>query len=751
MKLSPPHHSGPVTNAQGSIPLWGFWCLVLLALRPLDSPDLWWTLARGRAAMSGPAAADSIILFPGAAAAHWADGLPWFVIHSIGDFLLLQWTPLLSGLLLFWQLGVFTSGRVTVARLFLPCLLLILLRPALQPSPLLNAAVCLLLLDATLRIRASRILLCGSIGLTMVLWANTAVLPLWGLFWLLSHPPRLQPARSRAAQLPPARSLLLPAGVVAILAVCLNPRGPLVFVDDLRSLTAVVHPVWRGWLSATAADGPLTGMTQAATVAPPLLVGLLCLVPASGLLQRGRLQPDLVITLLLIPAAIFNPEHLPLCALSIVLQGRAVGNPQSVQQAVDAPAPTAFPKFSGFAIATLLSGCMLADAGGAGPFAQSRIGWGLAQTLDSRLLDLPTVSSALRPVIWAADRRTAGLAAWRSDAVQLVDHPLTAFQQGRLAEHLQLIQDLRSGRRAAFRLADGTAGGWHRKLQRWQVSMLMTSVESFSLNAALQRSTWKLADLDSPNMPWLTSESPSSAALIQDLAAQQNFVQWGSWRPDAAVYDPLGVRVDLCEMAGLGVDPLPALRQAALFRSQRLPLAAIRSLGPVRTQPNWFFPQTQQVLAAVHDCERDLAEMEWDNYGVPGLWRRMFLQQLSEHLQQRAVVFPWDAELQPGTQPATQQSSSEWKAIVTACIAGDLQQALTMTNPGPPETQSERHYASAMLLLELGDVPQAREELKQLLNGASAATTSATVPSHALQLAARGWLELTGGLEGPQP
>lgn len=749
MKLSPPHRSGPVTTAQGRIPLWGFGCLVLLALRPLDSPDVWWTLARGRAAMSGPGGTDSIILLPGAAAAHWADGLPWFAIHSIGDFLLLQWTPLFAGLLMLWHLGVFTSGHSTATRLFLPCLLLILLRPALQPSPLLNAAVCLLLLDAVLRVRASRILLYGSICLTMVLWANTAALPLWGLFWLLSHPPCQQPPRSKAAQLPPARSLLLPASVVASLAVCLNPRGPMVFVDDLRSLTATVHPVWRGWLAATAADGPLTEITQAVTLTPQLLLSLLCLVPASGVLQRGRLQPDLVITLLLFIVAIFNPEHLPLCALSIVLQGRAVGRLQSVRRAADTRGTAAFPKLPGFVIATLLSGCMLVDACGAGPFAQSRIGWGLAQALDSRLLDLPTVSSEQRPLIWAADRRTAGLAAWRRDAVQLVDHPLAAFQEGRLAEHLQLLEDLRSGRRAAFRLADGAAGGWHRKLQRWQVSMLLTSVESFSLNAALQRSTWKLADLDSPNMPWLTSELPSSTTLIQELAAQQNFVQWGSWQPDAAVYDPQGVRVDLCQVAGLGVDPLPALRQAALFRSQRLPLAAIRSLGPVRTQQDWLFPQTHQVLSAVRDCQRDLAEMEWDNYGVPGRWRRMLLQRLSEQLQEQRVEFPWDAE----SQSTTEQSRSEWQAIVAACIAGQLPQAFTMTTIGPAETQSERQYASAMLLLELGDVPQAREELKRLLNGPPAPTASAAaaVPALALQLAARGWLELTGGPEGLQP
>jgi len=281
--------------------------------------------------------------------------------------------------------------------------------------------------------------------------------------------------------------------------------------------------------------------------------------------------------------------------------------------------------------------------------------------------------------------------------------------------------------------------------------MLMTPVESFALNAALQRSTWKLADLDSPNMPWLTSESPSAAALIQELAAQQNFVQWGSWRPDVAVYDPQGVRVDLCQVAGLGVDPLPALRQAALFRSQRLPLAAIRSLGPVRTSQNGLFPATQQVLAAVCDCERDLAELEWDNYGVPGLWRRRLLQQLSEQLQRRPVVFPWAAESQPATHPATQQSRSEWNEIVAACISGQLQQAVTMTRHGPPETQSERHYASAMLLLELGDVPRARAELKQLLNGPSATIAPASVSAAALQLAARGWLELTGGMEGSQP
>jgi hypothetical protein len=276
--------------------------------------------------------------------------------------------------------------------------------------------------------------------------------------------------------------------------------------------------------------------------------------------------------------------------------------------------------------------------------------------------------------------------------------------------------------------------------------MLLTPVECFSLNAALQRSTWKLADLDSPNLPWLTAESVETAALIQQLAAQQNFVQWGSWRPDANVYDAAGVRVDLCELAGGGVDVQPALRQVALFRSQKLPLAAIRALLPVRTQRSWLSSGAQHVLEAVRDCERDLAEMEWDNYGVPGLWRRMLLLRLNSDIRRSPTVFPWDAELAS----ATVSMDSKFEEMLAASAARQLDQALLITADGTPEMRLEKHYARAMLLLELGRVPQAREELRQLLNEPSLTE----VVGHqftALRLASLGWLELTGDQGGEQP
>jgi hypothetical protein len=724
--------------------LWPACCLLLLTLRPLDNPDLWWTLARGRAAMSGPAAVESLLLLPGAAAAHWADGWLWFSLWNIGGFLLLQWTPLVVGCCVLWRLGLFSSRHPSISALLLPCLLLMLLRPVLQPGPLLNAIACLLLLDAVCRLQGSRIRVCGGVGITMAVWANTAVWPLWGLLWLLIQPPPPRSAGRGSVRQPPAQSLRLPVLVVAGLGTCLNPRGPLVLADDILSLTAAARSEWRGWLLATAADAPFAATVRPLTFQPMLLATCIGLVLAAGIQRQKNLRWGGCSLLLLVVTLIVNPDCLPLCAVLALLQGTVPARTRNDKRPAANSGLSGWTRFRGLAVIVLLIAGMLTDATGAGPFATSRIGWGLAQTLDARLLDLPVTSSGDRPVIWAAERRTAGLAAWSSDAVRLLDHPLTALQWGRLSEHLRLVQDLRGGRRAAYRLPDGTTGGWHRQLQRWQVSMLLTPVECCSLNAALQRSTWKLADLDSPNLPWLTSESDSAAALIQELAAQQNFVQWGSWRADAAVYDSAGVRVDLCELAGLGIDPDPALRQAALFRSQRLPLAAIRALGPVRTGLSRLLSGDNRVLAAVHDCERDLAEMEWDNYGTPGLWRRMLLQQLALGLKSARAPYPWEAELplEPG------RSGAELAEIVSACVAGRLQDALRIAGSGSPETLAERQYAAAMIQLEAGDVSKAREELMRLLDALP--VTSADAQS-SLRLAARGWLELTGGPGGQHP
>lgn len=739
-------HSAPASHVPRGLLVWPVCCLLLLALRPLDDPDLWWTLARGRASMAGPVSVERLLQLPGATASFWADGMPWVLIWNVGGFLLLQWTPMVAGLLIFRRLGLFSAHFPTLPRLFLPCLLLILLRPILQPGPLLNTVASLLLLDTAVKARASRLRHCGMLGLIMFCWANVAPLPSWGLLWLLTAPlqtPRLRPKVSQRQ----STRFLLPAFIVASIASCLNPRGPLVYVDDVRQLTAASQPYQRNWLAASGSGDLMKASLFPGTQHALLLLTFIGLAAALGMLRKDSLRQTLCILLPLTLVAFLNLEHLPLCAVSILLRPGALSVSTVATRPIRGLAREFSPVFPRVTVTALLSCYMLADAAGIGPFSVSRFGWGLDHTLDSRLLDLPVSPSSQRPVVWAADRRTAGLAAWRSDAVRLLDHPLTAFQQGRLAEHSRVLQDLQNSRRAAYRLPDGTSGGWYRKLQQWQVTMLITPVECVTLNAALQRSTWKLVDLDSANLPWLTSESESSAALIQELAAQQNFVQWGSWNPDAGVYDSAGVRVDLLELAGLGIDPQPALRQAALFRSQRLPLAAIRALGPVRTQQNWLSPGARQLVAAVYRCQRDLAEMEWDNYGTPGLWRRALLQQLSFAMPHRRVPFPWDAD-SDSVSGQFNREISELAPIAAACAAGQLQEALRLASSGSSETRADRRYATAMILLETGKVTQAHQELTLLLNEMSGTPTVAQ--NSALRLASQGWLGLIAGSTGQQ-
>lgn len=707
--------------------LWPLICVPLLLLRPLESPDFWGLLAEGRAAFSGLPPAGSLTTLTGQACGHWLGGLPWYCLWLASDFSLLQWVPLVAGF------GALAVLRDSLLPWFSVPLLLVALRPGLQPCFALNGLCCFLLLQRLVRgpLRPSRILL---VPCVLLVWANTAPLPVWGLFWLLT-----------AHQGPERRRLVLLQAALSIIAVFLRPGRTAAAMADLRLLGAGLDPVWRVWQSefpdptATASAGAQITLLLLAAV---MLTAAIC---HGQVFSVGRALRFVVA----IAAGLLNPAHIPLAACSIVciIPPVAASETNTVRLVSVAGA---FRRVA-VALVVVMSGCwLLCDACGIGGLSSSRLGWGYAQTLDLRLLEpLNAPAAAHRPRIWAADKRTAGIAAWQSSAVQLAGDPESAFREGRLDESLNLLRDLRDGHRAAYRRSDGRYGGWHRRLRADQIELLLVPVEYLTLNEELQRSTWKVIDLDSPNVLWASAESGRYEAAIRESAVQQNFVQWGAWQPDRSIYDSAGARLDVCEWAGFGPDLRGAVVQASLFRALRLPLAATRSLWPLHQQQAAGWLGYPCILRELASCQRDLAEFEWDNYGGPSRWRRLVIRALSERTENAPLAAPWPSD----DRPLPSESAANLQAAATLYVAGALVGVLQVlesaatANPADVEVQ----YARAMVLLELGDTRTARNVLRKLLQErapASDINAASPMPDSAVLLAAKGWLDLTSGFGG---
>ena len=718
-------------NMNNSLPkrrLASFWpltCLLLVLLRPLESADFWGLLAAGRETLSPATATTATNLSTPHTMVHWLGGLPWYLLWQTSELTLLQWVPILAGsaVLLALRSARSHTPADTCDRLLVP-LLLLCLRPALQPGYCCNALFCLLVLQRLIQSRGS-VLATLAIPPLVLLWANFGPLSFWGVLWLFTNHKNPNHKWCRRFSL---------AG--APVALMLRPGGLQAIYTDLREFTAGLDPVWRIWQS----EFPDTTAAAASPGSLPFLL-LSVAVLFQALVCRGGFSCGWLLRYSFsLIAAILNPSHIPLAALSIVLIQHEAGaaNAEAMQwRRFVMPSD----RFVSIAVVLLILPWLLLDACGCGGLSKSRIGWGSAQVLDLRLLDIPQIAVASnRPRVWAADRRAAGIAAWRSDAVELVGDPHSAFQAGDLTTALQLLRDLREGRRAAYRRTDGSQGGWHRQLRKLHVDLLLVPVEYQRLNEELQRSTWKVIDLDSPHVLWASSEAGAFTDAIRESAAQQNFVQWGAWQPDSTIYDPVGARTDLCTLFGTGLPPQPAIRQSTLFRTLRLPLAAVRSLLPLHRNAAAGWMGHSAICRELQNCHQDLAEFERDNYGAPATWRLQLLHALADR--------SGDAAGQPQAKQRPPVADQTDLSVAARQYAdGELDQALQTLQRADANSGSasvEKSYATAMVLLEQGNLQSARGVLQQLVSQSD----SSNQPHATLLLAAKGWLDLTAGPGG---
>lgn len=723
---SPP--SGPMSPRVASHK-WLFWWLGIITLlsvqRPVFSPNLWWHLSRGREVASGTfSPARSLLSLETASEADWAGGVPFYLLWSIGGIHALAAVPLLAALGL---LGFVSRQRSGMSLAKLPWLLLPplwwTLRDGLQPTPelfdLLGLLVLWCVLEASLT-QSSRLLLTF---LIFVGWASLGPQPIWGLLLIVvrvNFPQANSVSKSNSRKLPATATtsldwLWLRLLGAALLGGMFTPRGPLGWRDSVMML-------------APSAFGDLTPLAPPDLLASVSFCLLWCLWVTSNV-RSARTHHDestplpLYILNWSIPllGAWLSPANIPVCGLWMLLEFLHTANTVAEQKM-----PLRVPAFKIVApvVATLLLGIVALDASGRGPTCNRRLGWGIAQELDLRLLDARLFSIPEETAIaWAPDGRSVGVVTWLDGNVRIADHPQRAFLGGRQQQHAALIRDLLGAHRARYRLDDGSWGGWVHQLAAWNVDMLVLPVEKQDLCRSLQSTPWTPADLDSPTIPFVSGEDLRFASVVLESLQQQDFVDTGPWQPTADIYAGQGWRIDVVELLGGGPDPGPAIRQSQLFRSQAIPMAALRALRPMRK-----LTDHPSLKAEFETCTTDLAYQEWLTSGQSSELRYRVLN----------VLRPNGHAVEPFLSSVSIEDSDAeaWDRFLEQYLHGQLASAISSL----PLHTPQQHYAAALLWIELGDSNQALASLERVLTGEV---------SRPLQIAARHWKQQIQPLEQP--
>lgn len=721
---------------------WSVAVTLLIVLRPLASPDLWWNLARGREVVSGTFfPAHALLTLDLSNEADWCSGVPFYLAWTLGGIDALAATPLLAaGLLVGVSAGQIPSDRRRwLAIIGLP-LLLWTVRDGLEPGPQLFDLIGMLALWRVVNSDLSARNRPVAVFLTLTLWANLGPRPIWGLLLLvlagggppLQSVPASHSASKRSRNDPPRTAargrFIVPLFLAALLGGMVTPRGLMTWRDSITlfapssfaSLATYGEPAWHGsfqdpvWSVAELAflllwsiwtgrhlvrwsktlpfegDTPLLEASR-----PPLLQAARCAVP--------------------LLAALLSKANLPVCGLWILLDllrpdalflpGLA-HHPWDRRRRLIAPLTTS-------AVALLV----IVDAAGYSLPPYRRLGWGISQELNPQLLDAQLLSVREDSVVgWSPDARSAGIVAWLDGDVTPADHPQRALLGGRTALHAALIEDLLGSHRAGYRRDDGTWGGWVRQLADWNVEQLFVPADQLPLNRALLRTPWKPADLDSPTIPYVSGHDPAFSQFILEAMQQQGFVEVGPWQPTLEIYAAAGWRTDLIAQLGGGPDPAPAILQSQLFRSLDLPLAALRALLPIRQQT-----QRLQLRHELRACQNDLVYQEWSLFGEASQFRRRIASTLN--------CDPPPADTPPWLMPNAADEADAAEAW-TRCIDLYLQGRLTEAIRELPQETSQQQYAAAILWLELGDSNRAIELFDRLLS---------TSQDQSLLIAAKYW------------
>lgn len=675
---------------------WLLTITVILVVRPIETSDLWWSLARGREVFREATLAPSsqLLELDEAREADWLGGLPFYTLWSLGGVHALASIPLIAGLALAWSVWKqHSSDRPHLFLFLIFPLAVIVMRDGLQPSPVLYDLIGLLILGRWLVSSDSHPPSPFKIFLLFLLWSNLGPEPLWGVLLLVAVAP--------ASVLSP--KLLL----AAILGGICNPRGIFVWWDSaiLTAPLAFLDPAnfheihWKGlflaprWDSASVAFLTLWGAWVVHRVREK-----------SGWEHLPRWSIPLL-------GAILSRANLPLCGMWILLDLLIAPGARSQ--------PESKPKWLVPAYIGMFC-LVLVDAAGLGMRPSARLSWGISSANDIRLIDLDPLRDRPQPYVgWAADSRSAGMIAWLEGNVRLLDHPQRALLGGRWSEHSELMDDLITSHRARFRRDDGSWGGWVSQVAEWNVEVLMVPAENRELHRALVATPWQPIDLDAPSVPYVSADDLSFASVVLASIGQQHFVETGAWQPTVDVYASHGWRFDPIEAVGLGPDPGAAIRQSRFFRALNIPMASLRALFPMRQ-----LSTDRALKEEFWACQSELAYQEWVTFGQSSRFRTFLLEFHPNRSVRSNESHPWETL----DRPLTPEESESWNRCAELYLSADLSAAAEAL----PRDRSDERYARAMIRLEAGETDRAIAELKPILTeGDDEGTT----------IAARYWLE----------
>ncbi len=737
--LAQPSSSGAHDRSAGCSGFVRVWCIaavLLIVLRPIDAPGFWWHLSRGREVAEGsltPCA--NLLSFKLRDEADWAGGLPFYGLWTFGGPHAVASIPFIAAALL---LGV-VWRRVSVFRQDWPFILLPLLfwllREGLQPTPLLIDLLALLAvgwfwgLNLSVRSRTSGVLF------TFACWANMGPQIVWGLLWIfLIDPGGPRPRQVRKTRTSSNEQAGAPVSkfelrywllfvIAAFVGGALTPRALSTWADSVTFLF--------GRAFALDPDAGLLAQPQGIFSRRSIYTFLVLFVwlilylrdlqiSSQHVDRTDRRINDLVLRFrrivcwfLPLIAALWSIDHLPISTLWLLM----LCLPKGDFVAVRLPANSGAAKqvFS-YCLIVILSVVFALDAAGRGPLSDQRIGWGIAAINDVRLLSLPMTGTEASPLIaWAADERSAGMLVWLDRHARVTDYPQRSLPGGRTQAHQQVMLDLESDRRAAYRRDDGSWGGWVRQLKDWNVDLLLAPVEFQRLNHSLSRSTWRSLDLDSPVLVYGAAEDQRISRFVLEALSQEGFVEQGPWRPTADIYSGQGWRLDLIEFLGGGPDPAPAIRQSTLFRAMDIPMASLRALLPARSRID--HPSLE---AEFLRCQHHMAYQEWMTFGAASEFRVRVVRFADPDSNERKK--PW---LSLST-PEDAAGGEEWNESIERYLAGDLEGAIQALSP----SDANKQFAIAMLWLELGESGKSLGDLQK---------SSMAQKSGSVGIAARYW------------
>ncbi|APZ94391.1 hypothetical protein [Fuerstiella marisgermanici] len=701
---------------------WAVLATVLIVQRPLTSTNLWWHLSRGREVASGSWTPSQVLLtLDHSCEADWLSGVPFYFGWTLGGVHFLAMVPLAAcAVMLVLLKGSLSHCRnLFTAAMFLP-LFLWSARGDLQPVPAVFDLVFLVFLWLLSSRWKSKRTFVTLIFLTFVPWSNLGPRPIVGLLWLMccdwrrvTDPPAgplavasdSAPTASASHQ---TRRWVIQIFAAAVVGGSLTPRGLFTWSDAcvLLSPTSFVsvgeysETSWPGLFS----NQPWTAAEWAFVLLWTLWAGnrFLCRQQppeASDVDRRPLALRRYVGCCVPLVLVILSRSNLAICGLWIcldALSATARGPKESLNWRFSGK-PILLPAAFVVALAA-----MIVDANGRALASYGRLGWGISQELDPRLLDISLRPDKDEPVIgWAADGRSTGIAAWRYPEMQLCDHPQRALLGGRVREHSMLIEDLQGDHRARYRRDDGTWGGWVQRLADWKVQLMLVPVEMQQLNRDLQKITWRPLDLDSPTVPYVSTDDLRYSDAILATMQQEWFVESGPWQPTAEIYSGQDWRFDIIGEIGGTPDPIPAIRQAQRFRATGIPVAALRALLPIRHHNHH-----PALIDEFRKCQLALADQEWTTFGRTTLFRRLIAERLNLKPQ---IPNGIDGET---TEDATAPSTDVWDKCIKRYIAGELTEAIHVLQGGTPQ----EYFAAAMLWLELGETSQALAALQPLLS-----------------------------------